>query len=424
MARKVNKITKDFSENLQELLGETKNPGILGKIIEIGLQKIMELERDAHIGAGSYERSGSRKTYRNGYKPRKLNTRVGCITLQVPQTRDGEFYPSILERYQRSEKALIIALAEAYVNGVSTRNMKKITEELLGKEFSSMSISRYAMELDGELEIWRGRPLSGEYVYVILDARYDKCRVDSQIIDIAIFTAIGINSEGYRRVLSLEVNWGENNTSWNQFIGGLKERGLRGVRLFISDDHPGIRHAIKKHFPGVAWQRCQRHFLVNAMDKVPGRYREQVHEDLTEVWSSASWQQAKDRLEEMAEKWSGLFPDFSDFLSEEGWETLTVYKTCPKEHRRKLRTSNIVERVNQEFKRRGRVVRIFPNPQSCLRLYGAIAKEWDEDWISGRRYMEMEPLWKWEKEKAPEEEELAPLPPGYSEEEKKLTVVN
>jgi len=422
MARKVNKITKDFSEEIQDLIGEAKNSGLLGKIIEIGLQKIMELERDAHIGAESYERTGSRKTYRNGYKPRKLNTRVGCITLQIPQTRDGEFYPSILERYQRSEKALVIALAEAYVNGVSTRKMKKITEELLGKEFSSMTISRYAEELDAELNAWRDRPLKEEYVYVITDARYDKCRVGAQIIDVAIFTAIGIDSQGYRRILSLDVSWGENNSSWDKFIGDLKDRGLRGVRLFTSDDHPGIKHAIKKHFPGTPWQRCQRHFLVNAMDKVPKRYRDRVHDELTEVWSSNTWEQAKDRLEGMAERWSGAFEEFSNFISEEGWETLTVYKTCPKEHRKKLRTSNIVERVNQEFKRRGRVVRIFPNPQSCIRLYGAIAKEWDEDWISGRRYMEMEPLWIWEKENAPKEEEHAPLPSDTSLSVKKLIV--
>jgi len=424
MAKKVNKVTKDFSEELQDLLGEAKNSVLLGKIIEIGLQKIMEIERDAHIGAESYERTESRKTYRNGYKPRKLNTRVGCITLRIPQTRDGEFYPSILERYQRSEKALIIALAEAYVNGVSTRKMKKVTEELLGKEFSSMTISRYAEELDSELNTWRERPLKEEYVYIILDARYDKCRVCSQIIDIAIFTAIGIDAQGYRRILSLDVSWGENNTSWEEFIKGLKERGLRGVRLFTSDDHPGIRHAIKKYFPGTPWQRCQRHFLVNAMDKLPKRYRDQVHDELTEVWSSNTWEQAKDRLEEMAERWSGVFEEFSNFISEEGWETLTVYKACPKEHRKKLRTSNVVERVNQEYKRRGRVVRIFPNPQSCIRLYAAIAKEWDEDWISGKKYMDMGPLWDWEKEKASKEEELAPLPSRYSKEDKKLTVVN
>ena len=195
----MSKDTKDFSEEIQELLKETHNPGLLGKIIAIGLQKIMEAERDAHIGADSYERSESRRTYRNGYKPRQLNTRVGCITLQIPQTRDGEFYPSILERYQRSEKALVLALAEAYLQGVSTRKMKKLTEELLGREFSSATISRYAEELDVELDAWRGRPFKDAYPYVIVDARYDKCRVGPQIVDIAVLTAIGIDCQGHRR---------------------------------------------------------------------------------------------------------------------------------------------------------------------------------------------------------------------------------
>ncbi len=172
--------------------------------------------------------------------------------------------------------------------------MKKITEELLGKEFSSMTISRYAEELDSELNAWRDRPLKEDYLYVIVDARYDKCRVGAQIIDVAIFTAIGIDSQGYRRILSLDVSWSENNSSWDKFIGDLKDRGLRGVRVFTSDDHPGIKHAIKKYFPGTSWQRCQRHFLVNLMDKVPKRYRDRVHDEL-------AWEQAKDRLEEMAE---------------------------------------------------------------------------------------------------------------------------
>jgi len=215
MAKKEQRETKDIIEVLQDLIQDPRNPGILKEIVKLGIQNIMELERDAHIGAGSYERTGNRKTYRNGYKPRQLNTRVGSIDLRVPQTRDGEFYPSILERYQRSERAVIMALYEAYVNGVSTRKMKKITEVLLGKGFSSSSISRYAEELDQELEKWRTAVFKEEYVYVIIDARYDKCRVGGQIIDVAVFVAIGINAEGKRRVLSLEVSWGENNHSWN-----------------------------------------------------------------------------------------------------------------------------------------------------------------------------------------------------------------
>ena len=416
------KITKDSLNEIQNLLTDTNTPELLGKILEIGLNTLMEMERDEHVGVDSYERSNERTGYRNGYKPRQLYTRVGALNLLVPQTRDGDFYPSVLERYQRSEKALVIALAEAYIQGVSTRKMKKVTEELLGKEFSSATISRYASKLDAELDAWRTRTFNVSFPYVIVDARYDKCRVGSKIIDIAVLTAIGVDQYGHRHFLAIESAWGETNTSWDNFFAGLKERGLDGVRLFTSDHHPGIRNAIKKNFPGTQWQRCQRHFLVNAMDKVPRRDRDRVHDELVEVWASHTYDQALQRLNAMATDWSDPFEGFAQFLSEEGLETLTVFSAVPKEHHKKLRTSNMVERTNQEFKRRGRVVRIFPNPESCIRLYGSLAKEWDEDWISGRKYMNMESLWEWEKEFASKAEELAPQPSKTPQEIKRLTV--
>ncbi len=422
MAKTQTKVTKDFLDEFQNLLTETKSSDLMGRIIEIGLKSIMEMERDAHIGVESYERSEDRKTYRNGYKPRQLNTRVGSLNLMIPQTRDGEFYPSILERYQRSEKALVLALAEAYFQGVSTRKMKQITEELLGRDFSSATISRFAEQLDSKLDAWRTRPFSEEYPYVIIDARYDKCRVGSKIVDIAVLTALGIDRQGYRRFLAIESAWGETNTSWDHFLEGLKERGLRGVRLFTSDHHPGIRNAIKRHYPGTPWQRCQRHFMVNAMDKVPKRDRDRVHDELVEIWASNTYEQATQRLDSMAADWSDPFEGFGQFLSEEGLETLTVFSTIPKEHHKKLRTSNMIERTNQEFKRRGRVVRIFPNPESCIRLYGAIAKEWDEDWVCGRKYLDMDPLWEWEKETASKAAEHAPLPSKTPQKVKELNV--
>jgi len=422
MAKTQTKVTKDFLDEFQNLLTETKSSDLLGRIIEIGLKSIMEMERDAHIGVDSYERSEDRTTYRNGYKPRQLNTRVGCLNLAIPQTRDGQFYPSILERYQRSEKALVLALAEAYFQGVSTRKMKQITEELLGRDFSSGTISRFAGQLDAELDAWRNRSFTEDYPYVIIDARYDKCRIGSKITDIAVLTALGIDQHGFRRFLSIETAWGETNTSWDHFLEGLKDRGLKGVRLFTSDHHSGIRNAIKKHYPGTPWQRCQRHFLVNAMDWVPNRYRDQVHDQLIEVWASHNFEQAQQRLNEMAESWADPFLGFSTFLSEQGLETLTVFTITPKDHWKKIRTSNMIERTNQEFKRRGRVVRIFPNPESCVRLYGAIAKEWDEDWVSGKKYLDMAPLWEWEKEIASKAAEHAPLPSKIPQKVKELNV--
>jgi putative transposase len=200
------------------------------------------------FGVGSYERGDERRSYRNGYKSRTLYTRVGPLVLQVPQTRDGVFYPSILERYQRSEKALVLALAEAYFQRVSTRKMKVVTEILMGKEFSPTSISRFSTTLDAELDCWRERIFTREYLYVVADARYESCRVDGRIIDIACLIALGIDYEGYRHVLGVDTSWSESNDSWDRYIGGLKSRGLKGVRLFTSDDHPGIHHAIKKHY--------------------------------------------------------------------------------------------------------------------------------------------------------------------------------
>jgi len=269
---------------------------------------------------GSYERGEGRRSQRNGYKNRQLYTRVGPLVLRVPQTRDGEFYPVILERYQRSEKALVLALAEAYIQGVSTRKMQMITEQLMGKEFSSTTISRFSANLDSELDTWRERSFHKEYPYVVVDARYESCRVDRKIIDIAVLIAIGIDSDGYRHVLGVEISWGETNDSWDRFIGGLKQRGLKGVRLFTSDDHPGIHPAIKKHYPESAWQRCQCHFLVNSLDRVPKSRRDDLHKQLKKVWDSDTYQEAKDRLDQVSADYQDKYPDLAEFISEHGWD--------------------------------------------------------------------------------------------------------
>ena len=418
--QKQEQITKN---NLDDLLSELINyngENLIGEIVRLGIQSLMELERDEHIGVGSYERGDERRSQRNRYKSRTLYTRVGTLILQVPQTRDGQFYPSILERYQRSEKALVLALAEAYLQGVSTRKMKMITEELMGKEFSSTSISRFAANLDAELDAWRDRSFTKEYPYVIVDARYESCRVDGKIIDIAVQIALGIDSEGYRHVLGLDTAWSETGDSWDRFIGGLKERGLRGVRLVTSDDHPGIHPAIKKHYPGVQWQRCQRHFTVNATDLVPKRRRDDVYQRLKEAWDCKEYKDAQAIMEQIAEDYQDKYPALSELISEHAWETLGVYLAAPPEHHKRLRTTNMLERVNQELKRRSRVVRIFPNPKSCLRLFSALLKEWHEDWIYGRKYLTMDSLEVFEAEKRAQEG--PPDPKSDSMKERKITV--
>jgi putative transposase len=347
---------------------------------------------------------------------------VGTLVLQVPQTRDGAFYPSILERYQRSEKALVLALAEAYLQGVSTRKMKMVTEQLMGKEFSSASISRFSATLDAELDAWRERSFSKEYPYVIVDARYESCRVDGKIIDIACLVALGVDSEGHRHVLGMDTAWSETSDSWDRFIGGLKQRGLKGVRLVTSDDHPGIHPAIKKYYPGAVWQRCQRHFTVNVMDHAPKSKRDDLYQRLKDAWDCKKYEDAKAILDQIAEDYQEKYPDLADFVSEHSWETLGVYHAAPAEHHKRLRTSNMIERVNQELKRRSKVVRIFPNPKSCLRLFTALLKEWHEDWAYGRIYLDMEHLKEFEEMKRAQQQERAPAVELNSTKEKRITV--
>lgn len=366
---------------------------LLAKILELGLQALMEAERDAYVGAAPFERTGVRRTQRNGYKPRTLTTRVGTLELRVPQTRDGRFYPSMLERYQRSEGALIAALAECYVQGVSTRKVASICEELFGEGVSHETVSRYVVRLDEELEPWRTRPLEGSHPYVILDARYEKARVEHRIVDVAVLVAIGVNADGRREVLAVDVAHGETTASWSAFLEGLVERGLDGVELVISDAHPGLGDARRRHLPGVPWQRCQRHFLENALEKAPKALEDELHERLRAVWDDdGTYEQARERLQTLASELVDDHSELAEWLETDGEETLSCFH-FPAEHRRRIRTTNGLERINQELKRRTRVVRIFPNTRSCLRLATALLKEYHEDWITGRRYLRMEPLW-------------------------------
>ncbi|MEA1885866.1 MAG: IS256 family transposase [Bacteroidota bacterium] len=419
--QKQEQITKKSDDLLTEL-SNYHGENLISEIVHLGIQNLMELERDEHIGVGSYERGAERCSQRNGYKSRTLYTRVGSLLLQVPQTRDGQFYPSILERYQRSEKALVLALSEAYLQGVSTRKMKLVTEQLMGKEFSSASISRFSAQLDAELDAWRERSFTKDYPYVFVDARYESCRVDGKIIDIACLIAIGIDSEGYRHVLGMDTAWSETGDSWDRFIGGLKERGLKGVRLFTSDDHPGIHPAIKKYYPGAVWQRCQRHFSVNATDLVPKSRRDEVYQRLKEAWDCKEYEDAQAKMDQLAEDYQDKYPALSELLSEHAWETLGVYLVAPHEHHKRLRTTNMLERVNQELKRRSKVVRIFPNPKSCLRLFTALLKEWHEDWAYGKIYLRMDMLEEFESRKKAQQQERAPVVEERSIEKEKITV--
>ena len=380
-------------EWMQAALGEEED--LLAEIVRAGIQALMEAERDVHVGAGRFERTGVRRTQRNGYKGRTLVTRVGALELRVPQTRDGRFYPSVLERYQRSEGALIATLAECWVQGVSTRKVAAICRELFGDEVSHETVSQYAQRLDEELEPWRTRTLEGEHPYVFLDARYEKVRLEHRVVDMAVLVAIGVNAEGRREVLGVEVAHGESQATWSAFLEGLVERGLSGVRLVVSDAHAGLQDARKAHFSGVPWQRCQRHFLMNALERIPKAKESRLQRALRRVWDETETHaEARAELGALAESLAADHPELAEWLEVEGEETLSCFH-FPPGHRRRLRTTNGNERVNQELKRRSRVVRIFPNPASCLRLASALLKEWHEDWVTGRRYLRMEALAVW-----------------------------
>jgi len=380
-------------EWMQGALGADRD--LFAEIVGAGIQALMEAERDVHVGAERFERTGVRRTQRNGYKPRTLVTRVGTLELRVPQTRDGRFYPSVLERYQRSEGALIATLAECWVQGVSTRKVAAICRELFGDEVSHETVSQYAQRLDEELEPWRTRELKGEHPYVFLDARYEKVRRDRRVVDMAVLVAIGVNGEGRREVLGVEVAHGESQATWSGFLEGLVERGLKGVRLVVSDAHAGLQDARRTHFSGVPWQRCQRHFLMNALERVPKSMESRLQRGLRRVWDEAeTHEEARAELGALAESFAAERPELAEWLEVEGEETLSCFH-FPPGHRRRLRTTNGNERVNQELKRRSRVVRIFPNRASCLRLASALLKEWHEDWVTGRRYLRMEALVEW-----------------------------
>jgi len=357
--------------------------------MELIYNHAMRIERSSALQADPYERTDFRQGYANGFKPKKLNTGMGTLDLQIPQVRDGiDFYPSSLERGSRSEKALKLALAEMYIQGVSTRKVTAITQQLCGLNVSSTQVSRLSMELDEQLEAFRNRPLVDPYEYVYLDATYEKIRYGGSVISMAVFVAIGVNRKtGCREILGISAELSEAEIHWRHFLEQLHKRGLHGVKLFISDDHSGLKAARKHQYTTVPWQRCQFHFQQNALNYVPKRnMREEVTGDIRSIFNARDGQAAGKIAKEIVLKYENSAPEFSDWLDENIEEALTVFN-YPKQHRKRIRTVNGVERLNEEIKRRTKVARIFPNPQSCLRLITAILVEKNDVWMTGKRYL-------------------------------------
>jgi putative transposase len=383
------------AEELKQILGEDRD--LLKAIVEEVLQQVLEAEMEEALQAGKSERTASRLGYRSGYYSRTLVTRVGKIALRVPQDRQGRFRTEVFERYQRSEKALVAAMMEMYLQGVSTRKVKTITEELCGHEFSSSTISRVVQQLDAELDKFARRRLEEPYPYLILDARYEKVREEGAVRSQAVLLAIGINWEGRRNVLAVELASRESASSWKELLTGLRQRSLHGVEFVVSDDHTGLRRAIQEVLPEAVWQRCYVHFLRNALDYLPRKADDDCLQELRWIYDRRDAQEARQDLAAWLAKWGKRYAKLCAWVEENIEETFSFYR-LPRQHHKNLKSTNMLERLMEEIKRRTLVVRIFPNAAACLRLIRALAAETHENWIEAMQYLNMEPLREQKKE--------------------------
>lgn len=400
----------------QEASGDGEDP--LRRLAEVLLQRLLEEEMTAFLGAEPHQRTSERRGHRNGHTPRTLTTRVGRVELRVPRDREGRFSTELFERYQRSEKALVLALLEMYVQGVSTRKVKKITEQLCGVEVSRSQVSELAKGLDEQVEAWRTGPIRQRHPYLVVDALFEKVRHGAQVESDAVLVVTGIGEDGYRRHLGVWAADTESEATWSEVFTQLKERGLQGVRYVVSDKHRGIEAAVARHFQGAVWQRCQVHLKRNVCGKVRRKDRGWAMSLLSEITEASGLDEARQALGRAVEALSDRYPEVARMLEEEGEEMLGVY-ALPAGHRKRMRSTNMLERWFEEVRRRTRVVRIFPNRASAVRLIGAHCLEANEEWLE-RRYLRMEPermereLAGWLASQSASACELAPVPSARS----------
>jgi transposase-like protein len=367
------------------------NPDSLRAVVRAVMQEMLEAEMTDALGAEKSERTPARLGYRAGYYTRTLVTRVGKLELRVPQDRDGRFSTELFERYQRSEQALVATLAEMYVQGVSTRKVKAITEELCGHSFSASAISAINKRLDESLAAFAQRPLAEPFPYLILDARSEKVREGGIVTSQAVLIAVGIDWDGRRQILSVEMANRESRSSWKEFLLGLRARGLHGVELVVADDHAGLRAAIREVLAEAAFQRCYVHFLRNALDYLPRKADDDCLQELRWLYDRRSVEEARRDLAAWVTKWGTRYPRLVAWVEETIEETLTFYR-LPRQHHKHLKSTNMLERLNEEIRRRTYVVRIFPNAASCCRLVRALAVEMHENWLEAHRYLNMDDL--------------------------------
>ena len=363
-------------------------------LLESVLNQILEAEATEQLKAEPYERTDERQGYRNGSYPHKLTTRVGTLHLRIPRLRNGKFSTEMFARYQRSEQALVLAMMEMVINGVSTRKVTLITEELCGAQFSKSTVSELCKNLDPLVESWNHRPLTERYPFVVVDAMVTKVREDGRVRMRGLLLAFGVNIKGYRELLGFWVGDSESEASWSEFFADLKRRGLRGVELIVSDQHSGLVKAIRTHYQGVTWQRCQTHFMRNILDSTPKALKEELYPKLRAMLDAPDLQTARLLFSKTVEDYQDRAPKAMKTL-ETGFDDATAVLILPEKYRKRLRTSNAMERLIEEVRRRERVIRIFPNRESLTRLLGALLIEFDEKWASGRRYLDMAEFESW-----------------------------
>lgn len=393
-------MTYDVTLDKSLLPGLLTGQDGLAKLLESILNQVLEAQMAEALGAEKHERNETRTGYRNGYRTRQLYTRVGHLTLQVPQTRNGEFSTEIFRRYQRSEQAFVLALMEMVVNGVSMRKVAAITEELCGVTFSKSTVSALSANLDERVHAFNERRLDADYPFLIVDALFTKSRnEDESVVSRAVLTVTGIRADGYREVLGVQIGDTENAATWNDAFRWLKDRGVKGVQFVVSDDHGGLRQAIQKHFQGATWQRCQVHLMQNVLGRCSVRHRLEIIAAVRSIFNSQDKSEARRRLDVFVGTFQKIAPKAVACM-EEGFEDAMAVMSLPEKYRKRLRTTNMQERLNEEIRRRERVIRIFPNDASVLRIIGALLLEQNEKWQT-QRYFDMDEYHEWQANRAP-----------------------
>ncbi|MCL6516793.1 IS256 family transposase [Alicyclobacillus sp.] len=378
--------------------------GVAG-LLEQVLNQVLQAQASEQLKTEPYERSEDRQGYRNGTRPRAITTRVGTLVLRVPRLRTGKFSTELFARYQRSEQALLITMMEMVVNGVSTRKVAAITEELCGQEFSKSTVSDLCKRLDPIVQGWNERSLKDKrYPFVLMDAIVLKIREDGRVRPRAAMIATGISEDGYREVLGIQVGDSESEAGWSEFFSWLKGRGLHGVDIVVSDSHSGLVKALQAQFQGSTWQRCQTHFMRNFLDAVPKNLQEELYGKVRAILDAPDVDTARLLLKRVVDEYGERASKAVDIL-ESAFDDITAVLVLPERYRKRLRTTNGQERLNEEIRRRDRVIRIYPNRDSVMRLIGALLMEIDEKWQTGHGYFDMTEYWAWREEQAKKEKE-------------------